>query len=55
MGWHPVAKQAVDRFHRAIDHAKHVARKVDDAVTHAARTAIHAELPMFQMLLDWIG
>ena len=41
MGWHPVARQAVDRFQSAIDHAKHVARKVDDAVTHAARTAIH--------------
>ena len=35
MGWHPTAhvKQAIDR-------AKHIARRVDDAVTHAARTAV---------------
>ena len=35
MGWHPTAhvKQTIDR-------AKHLARRVDDAVTHAARTAI---------------
>ena len=44
MGWggvHQAANEARRRAQNAWDRAKHVARRVDDAVTTAARTAVH--------------
>ena len=36
MGWHPTA-----HLKHHMERARHVARRIDDAVTQAARTAIH--------------